>query len=139
MIVLDTNVLSELAKPDADPNVKRWHKTFSPASLFISCLSVTELRYGAALLPEGVRREKLNRALDYLLVGVFKANILPFDTKSAEICANLMVERRAYAPIPKIVDLQIAATALAHGFAVATRDVNDFSCGGLRVINPWTD
>jgi toxin FitB len=139
MIVLDTNVVSELMRARPDLSVLRWLKSYAESDIFISALTVTELRFGAALLPDGPDKSILNDRIDGILLTLFRTRVLSFDSRAAEICAYLMATKRARTPFVKIVDLQIAATALANGFAVATRDVDDFRHDGLRVINPWTD
>ena len=139
MIVLDTNVVSEIMRPKPELNVSRWLKSYAIRDVFISALTVTELRFGAALLPEGSDKSILNDRIGNILSSHFEERILPFGTQAAERCAVLMASKRAFTPFVKIIDLQIAATAMTNGFAVATRDVKDFQHHGLRVINPWTD
>jgi toxin FitB len=139
MIVLDTNVVSEIMRPKPELRVSRWLKSYATRDIFISALTVTELRFGAALLPESFDKSILNHRIDNILLSLFDERILPFGTNAAERCAVLMASKRAFTPFVKIIDLQIAATAMANSFAVATRDVKDFQHEGLRIINPWTD
>ena len=139
MIVLDTNVVSEIMRPKPTLKVSRWLKSYAVKDIFISALSVTELRFGAELLPDSSDKSILNDRIDHILRSLFEERILSFGTQAAERCAVLMASKRAFTPFVKIIDLQIAATAMANGFAVATRDVKDFQHEGLRVINPWTE
>ncbi len=139
MIVLDTNVVSEIMRPKPTLKVSRWLKSYAVKDIFISALSVTELRFGAELLPDSSDKSILNDRIDHILRSLFEERILSFGTQAAERCAVLMASKRAFTPFVKIIDLQIAATALTNGFAVATRDVKDFQHDTLRVINPWTE
>ncbi len=102
-------------------------------------MTVTELRYGAVSHPSPEQKLKLNAQIDEQMNLFGSGNILSFNLGAAEICAELMWRSRDKTPDAKTVDLQIAATAMANSFAVATRDVKDFQHEGLRVINPWTD
>jgi toxin FitB len=139
MIVLDTNVVSEIIRSKPEPRVLLWLKSCLLSDLFISVLTLTEMRFGAALLPESMEKQILNRRIDEVLRSTFENRVLAFDTSAAEICAKLMASKKAHTPLLKVVDLQIAATAISNNFAVATRDLNDFKHKGLNIINPWTD
>jgi toxin FitB len=139
MIVLDTNVVSEIIRSKPEPRVLLWLKSCLLSDLFISVLTLTEMRFGAALLPESMEKQILNGRIDEVLRSTFENRVLAFDTSAAEICAKLMASKKAHTPLLKVVDLQIAATAISNNFAVATRDLNDFKHKGLNIINPWTD
>lgn len=139
MIVLDTNVVSEMMRSKPELKVLNWLNSMSRASLFISVLTVVELKFGSALLTDGTDKQKLNAKIVDVLSSQFAGRILVFDEAAADICANLMAMKKAHTPVVKVIDLQIAATAMTKGFAVATRDVKDFQHDALRVINPWTD
>jgi toxin FitB len=139
MIVLDTNVVSELLRANPEVKVLDWLKKHSKSELFVSVLTIMELRFGLALLSDGPDKHRLDVKIDTILNLQFSDRTLVFGEATAKICSGLMAKKRAFTPFVKIVDLQIAATALENGFSVATRDINDFDHEGLRVVNPWTD
>lgn len=139
MIVLDTNVVSEMMRSKPEPKVLNWLNSIPRADLFISVLTIVELKFGSALLTDGTDKQKLHAKIVDVLSFQFAGRILVFDEAAADVCANLMAIKKAHTPFVKIIDLQIAATAMTNGFAVATRDVKDFQHDDLRVINPWTD
>ena len=120
MILLDTNVLSELMRPAPDPAVERWLVARPDASLFISAITEAELRYGTALLPGGKRRSALTAEINGMSEEEFDGRILPFDRLAAQ------------------ADVQIAAIACSRGATLATRNVADFEGCGVEVINPWS-
>ncbi len=137
MILLDTNILSELMRPAPEPAVEQWLDAQPTASVFICTITEAELRYGAALLPTGKRRTALTSEIEAMLEGDFGGRILPFDSLAAQAFAVLASERRqAGKPIAQ-ADAQIAAIARSRGAALATRNVSDFEACGVRVINPW--
>lgn len=137
MLLLDTNVVSELRKVrlgKADPNLARWSETLDTEDLFLSTVTLHELEIGVLLAerrdpPQGtVFRQWLERQV----VPAFEGRILPVDVAVARRAAQLHV------PDPRpIHDAFIAATALVHGMTVATRNVADFTATGVRVLNPW--
>ena len=137
MLLLDTNVVSELRKVrlgNADANVARWSETLDTADLFISVVTIHELAIGV-LLAE--RRDPSQGAvfrqwLDRQVMSAFEGRILPVDIAIARRAAQLHV------PDPQpIHDAFIAATALVHGMTVVTRNVADFTATGVRLLNPW--
>lgn len=137
MIILDTNVVSEPLKPSADPAVVAWIDAQVVETLYLSTISVTELRYGIAVLPDGKRKESLRSSLDERVLPLFASRILPFDMEAAEICAELLARVRALGKGIGTADSYIAAIATAKGLTVATRDTQPFEAAGLTVINPW--
>ena len=138
MLVLDTNVLSEMMRPEPEACVLEWMATRPADSLFTTTITEAELRYGMALLPTGRRREKLTNALASMLDQDFAQRILPFDRSAAKVYADIVSERRrAGRPITQF-DAQIAAIARSRNAAVATRNDKDFATCGIDVINPWT-
>lgn len=137
MILLDTNILSELMRPAPEPAVERWLAAQPDASVFICAITEAELRYGAALLPTGKRRAVLASEIQAMLEEDFGGRILPFDSLAAQAFAVLASERRqAGKPIAQ-ADAQIAAIARSRGATLATRNVTDFEACGIEVINPW--
>lgn len=137
MIVLDTNVISEPLKPTAEPAVLTWLDRQNLETLFLSAISLAELRYGVAALPKGRRRDGLSEALERRIFALFGARILPFDTAAADAYAVIRAHARKAGKAIGATDGYIAATAAAHGFAVATRDIAPFEAAGVTVINPW--
>ena len=138
MILLDTNILSELMRPAPEPAVEQWLADQPVASVFISAITEAELRYGLALMPSGKRRSALADEIDAMLGEDFSGRILPFDSPAAVAFAEIAAERRqAGRPISQ-ADAQIAAIARSRGAALATRNVPDFEGCGVEIINPWS-
>jgi toxin FitB len=139
MIVLDTNVVSELASKEPSPIVVQWLVNQEPTSLFMTSISVMELYFGALSLPVGKRRATLEGKIELQLSRLFAGRILGFDLEASRICAELMVKGKSRTPFAKLPDYQICSIAIRNGFTVATRNTKDFDHEGLRVINPWAD
>jgi toxin FitB len=137
MYVLDTNVVSELRKAKdgkADRHVTAWAAAGSPASLFLSVITILELEQGVLMIERRDRTQGavLREWLDVRVLPAFAGRVLPIDTDVARRCARLHV------PNPQGErDALIAATALVHGMSVVTRNVADFASTGVRIINPW--
>lgn len=138
MILIDTNVVSELMRPVPAPAVLDWFAGRAAADLFLSAVSEAELRAGAAFLPAGRRREGLVAAIDAMVAEDFGGRILPFDSVAAKSYAIIAAARRADGQPIAEADCQIAAIARARGAAVATRNVADFLGCGVEIIDPWT-
>jgi predicted nucleic acid-binding protein len=138
MILLDTNVISEPSKMVPDAKALGWLNRQVPSSLFLTAISLAELKAGVALLPEGRRKEKLGQILDGLLAS-FVTPLLPFDREAAIAYAAVVAHAKAKRYTLPIADAMIAAIAKVHGFAVATRDVKPFVAAGVDVVNPWED
>jgi hypothetical protein len=137
MIVLDTNVVSELMKSAPEPAVMAWIDAIPGAALFLSAVTQAENLYGVALVPEGKRREGLALAARTAFETYFRGRILPFDSEAAEAFAALAAgRRRAGRPISH-ADAQIAAIARSRGAALATRNVPDFEGCGVEIVDPW--
>ncbi len=137
MIVLDTNVVSELMRPMPSPAVETWMSAQPAAGMFISAVAEAELRYGLALLPEGQRQRRLLAQAEAMLAEDFAGRILPFDSAAAEAYAPIAAARRlAGRPISQ-AHAQIAAIAASRGAAIATRNVTDFTGCGIVVLDPW--
>lgn len=136
MIVLDTNVVSEAMRPSADPSVIDWLNRQPAETLFLTSVTLAELLFGIAALPEGKRKNALASTLDGLLE-LFGDRILPFETKAAQSYATLATQARAVGKGLPTPDGYIAAIAAATGFSVATRDTAPFDAVGVAVINPW--
>ena len=138
MILLDSNVVSEPLKAAGDTNVLAWIDAQIIETLYLSTISLAELRFGIAVLPEGKRRDTLHASLEQRVLPLFAGRILPFDDPASRAYATLRANARAAGQAVAPADGYIAAIAAAHGFAVATRDTSPFEAAGLRVINPWT-
>lgn len=139
MIVLDTNVISEPMKADANPVVRDWLDRQVAQTLYLTATSLAELLTGIAALPNGKRRDGLDAAFGALLDTLFESRILPFDAASARTHARLVERARSHGRVISFADGQIAAIAATHGFAVASRDTAPFEAAGIAVINPWRE
>lgn len=139
MILLDTNVVSELMRAEPAQIVLDWFGQHDASDLFISAVTEAELRTGVAILPEGQRRDRLKLAVDAMIDQDFHARIIPFDSPAAKAYAEIAARRRAAGRPIAEADCQIAAIASATNAVVATRNVKDFDGCGVRVINPWND
>ncbi|MDO9313602.1 MAG: type II toxin-antitoxin system VapC family toxin [Burkholderiaceae bacterium] len=137
MIVLDTNVISESLRPRCSEAVTAWLDAQVAESLYLTAINAAELWAGISVMPEGARKSALEGSLDDLLNRLFGTRVLAFDQRAARAYAGLMRKTAAAGtPLP-LADGLIASIALAHGFAVATRDVAPFLAAGLQVMNPW--
>ena len=139
MIVVDTNVLSEPLRSRPDTAVVDWLDQQHAETLFITALSVAELRLGAALLPPGRRRDRLVAALDTVVIPRFAGRVLVFDEAAAEVWAELQARCRGKGRCIPVIDSLIAAICLSRGFILATRNIRDFEGLGIELINPWSD
>lgn len=137
MIVLDTNVISELVREHPDRNVFDWIARQEPENLFLSAVTEAELRYGVRILPAGRRRNRLVIGVENMLSEEFAGRILPFDSEAARTYALIAAARRLNGRPISLADGQIAAVARSRGAAVATRDVDGFEGCDVTVINPW--
>ena len=138
MIVLDTNVVSELMLPSPVASVVDWVSRQAMPTLYLSAISEAELRYGVETLPEGQRRERLRGEIEGMLQEDFAGRILPFDSYAAQAYATIASARRAAGHPINHADCQIASIARSMRAPVATRDVTDFEGCGIEVINPWS-
>lgn len=139
MIILDTNVLSELLRPTPAPQVEAWLAAQNGASVYFTDVGEAELRHGVAMLPAGRRRDALSQAIEGMLHEDFRDRILPFDREAARAYAAIAAERRAAGRPISQFDCQIAAIARAQGASVATRNTGDYEGCGVELIDPWTE
>ncbi len=137
MILLDTNVISELWKPVPDPHVLAWVDAQVIDTLYLSAITVAELRFGIAAMPAGKRRETLDRRLEQEVLPLFDSRVLPFDLEASRAFAHLMVVAKDAGRAVGTADGYIAATAAASRLIVATRDTNPFEAAGISTVNPW--
>lgn len=139
MILVDTNVVSEPLRRTPEPRVTEWIDTQPLETLYLSTITVAELRFGVTSLPGGRRRNLLEDNLEHRILPLFAGRILPFDLPATEAYAVLMAQARRDGIAVSVSDGYIAATAAANGMMVATRDTTPFEAAGLRVIDPWED
>jgi toxin FitB len=137
MIVLDTNVVSELLRPAPATQVEAWLSAQDGATVYFTAVGEAELRHGVAILPAGRRRTALAKAIEGILEEDFRDRILPFDRAAASAYAAIAAKRRAAGRPISQFDCQIAAIARAHEAAVATRNTGDYEGCGIDVIDPW--
>jgi toxin FitB len=137
VIVLDTNVLSELMRSEPSSSVVAWIDKQARSQLYTTSISMAEMLRGIEIMPEGRRRTDLAKTADVMFNEDFPRRILAFDAAAAVRYAEVAtMRRRAGRPIATL-DAQIAATALVAGAAVATRNVRDFEECGLTLVDPW--
>jgi len=137
VILLDTNVISEAWKPVPDPRVLAWIDAQAIDTLYLSAVTVAELRFGIAAMPVGKRRETLDRRLEQEVLHLFESRVVPFDLDASRAFAQVIVVAKEAGRAVGTADAYIAATAAANGLMVATRDTSPFEAAGLSTINPW--
>jgi toxin FitB len=136
--LLDTNVVSELAKPQPNMSVVRWLHEADEDSLFISVITMAELRFGVRRLAAGARRERLDAWVREQLAERFESRILVVDEEVAEAWGQMMAASEAQGRRMNVMDCFLAATAVVHGVMLVTRNVEDFSGFGGEVLDPWS-
>jgi predicted nucleic acid-binding protein len=135
VIVLDTNVVSELSRPTPDPTVVAW--VDAQVDLAIAAPALGALRFGVARLPEGKRRTALTEAIDQFVLDDLGGLVLAFDAACSDAYGPIVAAReRAGRPIA-IVDAQIAAICAVHDAVLATRSIRDFLDAGIELVDPW--
>lgn len=139
MILLDTNVLSEQFRAQPDERALAWLNDQALETLFLSAMTVAEIRAGVALMPEGRRKKMLNDRIEQKLLPLFAGRILPFDMSCTRAYAAVLATAKQSGSGIAAADAVIAATALDGGFSVATRDTSPFEAAGVIVINPWEE
>ena len=137
IVLLDTNVVSELIRKAPDSAVEAWAGNHALEDLFFSAIGEAEMRHGAAILPAGRRRESLVSDIEAMLRDAFGDRVLPFDSNAARAYAEIAAMRRSAGRTIPPADCQIAAIALFRDMAVATPDVRDFEDIDVEVVNPW--
>ncbi|HEY0890265.1 MAG TPA: type II toxin-antitoxin system VapC family toxin [Nocardioides sp.] len=139
MIILDTNVISELMRATPDPSVVAWADRQSEATIFVTAITLAEIRFGLASLPAGRRRAALSAAFEDGIRPTFGTRVLDFDESASRAYGELRAEARAKGAAVGDVDAMIAAIARVHRCDVATRDVAPFRAAGVRVVNPFDE
>jgi len=140
MIILDTNVLSELMKPAPSPEVVAWISSrLSTRELCLTTITVAEILFGIELMPRGKRRDSLLADAESTFAEDFARRIVPFDEPAARAFPEIAAIRRLAGRPTSLFDAQIAAIARASDALLATRNTADFEGCGVRLVNPWRD
>ncbi|MAS04479.1 MAG: VapC toxin family PIN domain ribonuclease [Ahrensia sp.] len=137
MIVIDTNVISEIAKAVPDANVADWLRRADPAELYLCAPVVAELAYGGQRIRLRDGSSRFLEALDGLLAGQFNNRVLPFDQGAALKFGEIRAARESSGRPISVMDAMIAAICAAHGATLATRNVPDFNLLEIGVVNPF--
>lgn len=137
MILLDTNVISEPLRAAPDSRVVEWIDTQPIETLYLSAITVAELRTGIARMPAGKNRNRLHERIETQVLPRFANRVLAFDLAATQPYADLMTKARAAGMVIGNYDGCIAAIAVANGLVVATRDTAPFRVAGVAVIDPW--
>ncbi len=137
MIVLDTNVLSEIMRAKPDPAVLAWLDAQPPDDLWLNSVAAAELLFGVARLPEGAPKQQLALAVSAMLEQDFAGQILSFDLNAASVYAVILAERERIGQTMAMADAQIAAICLSRDATLATRNTRHFEGLGLALMNPW--
>jgi hypothetical protein len=138
MIIVDTNVVSELMRPKPAPTILAWVRERSGNDLCTTAITVAEIRYGIARLPDGRRRTALAQAAGEVFAA-FPDQVLPFDLAAADAYADVVAHRDTLGVPIDGFDAQIAAICRTQSATLATRNAKDFLDTGIHVINPWQD
>lgn len=137
MILLDTNVISELVRRQPDPTVAAFLRRQPPQSLFTAAVCEAEIRYGLARMPPGRRRNELAGRITVFLTTAFPDRIMAFDSAAAAVYGAIRAAREAAGKPITVQDAMIAATARAYGLSIATRNDDVFTGCGVLWVNPW--
>ena len=139
MFLLDTNVVSEWAKPRPNANVADWFARANEDEVFLSVCTLAELRFGIAWMPKGKRRDRLDIWLREDLPARFEGRIVQIDSAIADVWGTLHALARKSGRSIDVMDGLIAATAQVYEMTVVTRDTRDFASVGASILNPWDD
>jgi len=137
VIVIDTNVISEVMKPSPSLAVLEWLNQQNSNSLFVSTITLGEIEYGLRILPAGKRRYDLKERFEQFMFQAFRQRILVFDEAAARSYGEVMGHRKELGRPMSVPDGQIAAIARSRGFAIATRNTSDFEECGVDLFNPF--
>ncbi|MFO1257510.1 MAG: type II toxin-antitoxin system VapC family toxin [Gammaproteobacteria bacterium] len=137
MIILDTNIISEMMKQSPTLSVITWVNSQKTANLYITSITIGEIEYGIQSLPVSRRRKTLENAFNKVIKSAFSHRILSFDESSAYVYGELMSHRKHLGLPLSILDGQIAAIAISNQFALATRNTKDFTECSIELINPF--
>jgi len=137
MIVLDTNVISEVFKPKPAPGVMVWLQQQDDSLVFTTAITRGELLYGLNIMAEGKRRETLLSGSQRIFAMRFAGRVLPYDETAADAYALILAQRRRMGRPTSVADAMIAGIARSRGAALATRNVRDFEGCGVTLVDPW--
>ena len=137
--LLDTNVVSEGVKPQPNPRVITWLSEVDEDRVFLSVVTLAELRHGIDRLPSGRRRERLDEWLTHELRGRFEDRILPIDESIADAWGTIVAKREQAGRPVGVMDAFVAATAYVHDLTLVTRNAAHFASSVTHVFDPWTD
>ncbi len=136
--LLDTNVVSEWVKPAPNQSVVKWLAEVNEDRVFISVITLVELRYGVERMAQGARRQRLDTWVSDELTARFADRILDINTNIADIWGRVMAHTESKGRSVKLMDACIGAIAKFHGLTLVTRNITDFESVGIKLINPWT-
>lgn len=139
MLVLDTNILSELMRPEPERKIADWIVRQPSGELYTAAMCQAEILTGLAIMPSGRRRADLEAAARAMFADDFAGRILPFDTEAASTYAEVFAARRTVGRPSGTIDLMLAAIARVHRASVVTRNVDDFEGVGVALVNPWDE
>jgi toxin FitB len=137
MILLDTNVLSEAMTPRPDPGVMTWINSQDPDELWTCTIVIAEVLSGLDLMPDGSRQRQLREQAELMFFSLFAGRILDLDQAAARVYGAVLKIRKSMGRPIDEMDALIAATALANGATIATRNIPDFEHCGIPLVNPW--
>ena len=137
--LLDTNVISEGAKPRPDPGVMDWTASVDEEQLFLSVVSLAELRHGIERLESGRRKAALDLWLISQLPARFETRLLPIDAETANQWGHVVARAQAAGRPIGAMDAFLAATAEQHQLTLVTRNISDFEATGIRLFSPWAE
>ena len=137
MIVLDTNVISELARKVPDPGVLSWLDSLEVSEVVTTAVTAAELRYGVTRLPDGHRKRELTVVIRGILTEDFHSRVLPFDERASVRYADIVAGRERIGRPIGVAHAQIAAICRDLGAVLATRNAPDFKETGIELIDPW--
>jgi len=137
MILIDTNIISEMMKSVPSPQIIDWIDSQDSDQLYVAATTIAEIAYGLGVLPDGKRRNSLEREFDQTIKEGFKGRVLSFDETAARMYGIIMSKRKELGLPMSILDGQIAAIANVHHCTLATRNVKDFQECDLELVNPF--
>jgi predicted nucleic acid-binding protein len=137
MIILDTNVLSELMRDLPHPAVLSWLDHQPPSSVWLSTVTLMEIDFGLHRMPQGIRRDRMIRELENILHEEIEERFAPFDKAAARQAAYLVALQQTKGPPIEFRDAMIAGTVLSTNSVLATRNISHFTGLGIRLVNPW--
>src|ERR1700688_3021818 len=137
MIILDTNVVTEVMKASPAAAVVSWLNARDSSALYLTAITLGEIHYGLSAMPQSMRRQRLQKGFERVIAAAFTGRILAFGEEAAAHYGEVMARRKELGRPLSAPDGQIAAIARLHGFAVAPRNVRDFLACGIEIVNPF--